>query len=204
MNRLEFLTALRNTLEKGGLSSGDINDALSYYEEVFLDAGVSKEEETAASLGDPTEIAKGILADSGISVAPENTSYTNTNTVRSESTTSGATGLKIAIFILLFPVWFPIFATVSAILFALMVAAVSLVAAFAGAGVALLFESIPTLFRVPPAGVFMFGAGLFITGLFLGFAKMCFKNILPSLGRGIKAAARFITRPFRKGDANNG
>lgn len=66
MNRLEFLTRLRNTLEHGGLPQNDIDDALTYYEEVFLDAGFGKDEETSQSLGSPEEIAKGILADSGI------------------------------------------------------------------------------------------------------------------------------------------
>lgn len=66
MNRLEFLTRLRNTLEQGGLPQNDIDDALTYYEEVFLDAGFGKDEETSQSLGSPEEIANGILADSGI------------------------------------------------------------------------------------------------------------------------------------------
>ena len=49
MNKLEFLTRLRNSLERGGMPVEDINDALTYYEEVFMDAGFGKEEETAAS-----------------------------------------------------------------------------------------------------------------------------------------------------------
>lgn len=66
MNRLEFLTQLRYTLEKGGLPQNDIEDALTYYEEIFLDAGYGKDEETVASLGSPEEIARGILQESGI------------------------------------------------------------------------------------------------------------------------------------------
>ena len=39
MNKREFLTKMRNRLEQFGLPHDDINDALSYYEEIFLDAG---------------------------------------------------------------------------------------------------------------------------------------------------------------------
>ena len=66
MNKLEFLTRMRNKLESGGLPAEDINDALTYYEEVFLDAGFGKEEETAASIGLPEDIAADILRESGI------------------------------------------------------------------------------------------------------------------------------------------
>ena len=45
MNKLEFLTRLRNSLERGGMPVEDINDALTYYEEVFMDAGFGKEED---------------------------------------------------------------------------------------------------------------------------------------------------------------
>ena len=40
MNKVEFLTRLRNRLENGGMSADDINDALTYYDEVFLDVNV--------------------------------------------------------------------------------------------------------------------------------------------------------------------
>ena len=66
MNRLEFLTSLRYSLEKGGLPQADIEDALSYYEEIFLDSGYGSDEQTAKSLGSPEELAREILLDNGI------------------------------------------------------------------------------------------------------------------------------------------
>lgn len=39
MNRLEYLTQLRRLLEDGGLAEDEINDAMGFYEEIFLDAG---------------------------------------------------------------------------------------------------------------------------------------------------------------------
>ena len=37
MNRLEYLTQLRRSLEDGGLAEDEINDAMGFYEEIFLD-----------------------------------------------------------------------------------------------------------------------------------------------------------------------
>lgn len=53
MNRLEYLTQLRRSLEDGGLAEDEINDAMGFYEEIFLDAGAAHEAETAANLGSP-------------------------------------------------------------------------------------------------------------------------------------------------------
>ena len=53
MNRLEYLTQLRRLLEDGGLAEDEINDAMGFYEEIFLDAGAAHEAETAANLGSP-------------------------------------------------------------------------------------------------------------------------------------------------------
>lgn len=46
MNRLEYLTQLRRLLEDGGLAEDEINDAMGFYEEIFLDAGAAHEAET--------------------------------------------------------------------------------------------------------------------------------------------------------------
>lgn len=56
MNRLEYLTQLRRLLEDGGLAEDEINDAMGFYEEIFLDAGAAHEAETAANLGSPKSL----------------------------------------------------------------------------------------------------------------------------------------------------
>ncbi|MDO4944007.1 MAG: hypothetical protein Q4E74_02260 [Ruminococcus sp.] len=71
MNRLEFLTSLRYCLENKGLAQSEINDALSYYEEIFLDAGRDREQEVSQNLGSPEEVARQILIDNGIHVDGE-------------------------------------------------------------------------------------------------------------------------------------
>ncbi len=65
MNRLEFLTSLRYNLEKGGLPRADIEDALSYYEEIFFDSGYGSDEQTVSMLGSPEALAREILIDNG-------------------------------------------------------------------------------------------------------------------------------------------
>lgn len=66
MNRLDFLTELRYSLEQGGLQKSEIDEALRYYEEIFLDAGKDNEEQTAENLGSPKELAREILIENGI------------------------------------------------------------------------------------------------------------------------------------------
>ena len=54
MKRLEYMTILRQKLVDGGLSNDDeINDALEFYEELFLDGGYENEEKTAQNLATP-------------------------------------------------------------------------------------------------------------------------------------------------------
>lgn len=56
MNRLEYLTQLRRLLEDGGLAEDEINDAMGFYEEIFLDAGAAHEAETAATSARPKSL----------------------------------------------------------------------------------------------------------------------------------------------------
>ena len=120
MNKLEFLTKMRNRLEKYGLPKDDMNDALSYYEEVFLDAGFGNEEATSAELGDPEAIADEILRDSGIHTEDaENYLQKTNNNQQNGQNTSGKRNenilLKLIILALTFPFWFPLVAVVFAV-----------------------------------------------------------------------------------------
>ena len=65
MRRLEYMTILRQKLIDGGLSNDEVNDALEFYEELFLDGGYENEEKTAMNLGDPEKLAAQILAENG-------------------------------------------------------------------------------------------------------------------------------------------
>lgn len=56
MNRLEYLTQLRRLLEDGGLAEDEINDAMGFYEEIFLDAGAAHEAELPQTSARPKSL----------------------------------------------------------------------------------------------------------------------------------------------------
>ena len=64
MKRQEFLDALKERLNR--LPSEELENALDYYNEIFLDAGEENEEQTAESLGSIDNIARQIYNENGI------------------------------------------------------------------------------------------------------------------------------------------
>ncbi|MBR6102133.1 MAG: DUF1700 domain-containing protein [Ruminococcus sp.] len=64
MTREEFLDALRKRLNR--LPSEELESALDYYNEIFLDAGEENEQETAEKLGSIDNIARQIYNENGI------------------------------------------------------------------------------------------------------------------------------------------
>ena len=187
MNRNEYLSRLRQYLEKGGLGIDDIEDAVRYYEEIFLDAGEENEGKTAENLGSPEELARKILIDNGIHCDGEptyqvNSSYSNgTNYNNSNNNTNSGYGrnpqdydeqrkrnnllLKIIIVILTFPIWISIAAAVGGVAFGLLVAAIAIVFAFIVTGVVCTVCGIVAIFTAPPAGLVVLGVGLVFIGL---------------------------------------
>ena len=219
MKKLEFLTRLRNCLEKGGMNSDDINDALTYYEEVFLDAGFGKEEETAASMGSPEDVAVNILRESGIQIsgpeafAPQPTPAFAAGPMPGPipqyqgvpvQQKSANWGLRIFLAVITFPIWLPILIVVVAVLFALIVTVISLVFAFIATGVALIAGGIAALFEVPSMGMMALGAGFIMTGFVLLICKPVLNKAIPALGRGIKSVCNWIGGLFKKGGNVNG
>ena len=216
MNKLEFLTRLRNNLERGGLGPDDINDALSYYEEVFLDAGFGKEEETAASMGSPEEVAVNILRESGIHVggapvmppqrmnAPQGQNGPAMGYVPPKKKASGGTiALGIILGILTFPIWLPIVIVVVTLLFTLIVVLISVFIAFVAAAIGLIVGGIATMFEFPALGLFALGLGLFLTGIIILICKPAVSAGVPAIGRGIKGFCGWVVGLFKKGGKEN-
>ncbi|MBR5684291.1 MAG: DUF1700 domain-containing protein [Ruminococcus sp.] len=213
MNKLEFLTRLRNSLEKGGLPKEDINDALTYYEEVFLDAGFGKEEETAASMGSPEDVAVNILRESGIHVdpapvmPPQNTgaqSFNNNAAAQPVKKTSGGTwALRILIGVLTFPIWLPVLIVICSLLFTIIVVVCSLVFAAAVAAIALIIGGLATIFESPFLALMFIGAGLVVTGIVLLICKPAFSSLIPACGRAVKRFWNWIMSLFKKGEKEN-
>ena len=213
MNKLEFLTRLRNSLEKGGLPKEDINDALTYYEEVFLDAGFGKEEETAASMGLPEDVAVNILRESGIHInpapvmPPQNAgaqNFNNNTTAQPVKKTSGGTwALRIIIGVLTFPIWLPILIVICSLLFALIVVICSLVFAAAVSAISLIVGGLITIFDSPFLALMFIGLGLIVTGIVIIICKPAFNAFIPACGRAIKRFWNWIMQLFKKGDKEN-
>lgn len=70
MTRNEFMNQLRAKLYKR-LTENEVNEALSFYEEYFNEAGLEHEEEAAAQLGEPSSIAAQIIGDRAMTAADE-------------------------------------------------------------------------------------------------------------------------------------
>lgn len=205
MNKLEFLTRLRNSLERGGMPAEDINDALTYYEEVFMDAGFGKEEETAASMGAPEEVAVNILRESGITPppppAPQNIAAAPQPQKKKPS--GGAIAASIIIGVLTFPIWLPLLIAALTILFVVIVVLLSLVFAFIAAGIGLIIGGFAILFEVPSVALMALGAGFIITGLVILLCKPVFRSAIPACGRGIKKLFAWVGGLFKKGGKEN-
>lgn len=216
MNKVEFLTRLRNRLENGGMSADDINDALTYYDEVFLDAGFGKEEETADSMGSPEEVAVNLLRESGIHVypapamPPQNpqipypNGYSYAQAVQPPNQKSaGFTVAMILLAILSFPIWLPILITVVAVLFSLIVALIAIAFGLIVGAVGLLYGGIVCLVEAPPIGMMLLGIALFITGLIILICKPIFSTVIPAIGRAIKSFCSWLVGLFKKGGKTN-
>ena len=230
MNKVEFLTRLRNRLENGGMAADDINDALTYYDEVFLDAGFGKEEETAASMGSPEEVAVNLLRESGIHVNPSpamppqrnnipqnNQEFAYQNTQNNfqngypyaqpaPQTKQKSAGFSVAmaiIAILTFPIWLPILITVVALLFSLIVVVFSLIVALVATAGGMLFGGIVCLFEAPPIGMMILGISIFLIGLIILICKPVFKAIIPGIGKAIGDFCNWLVGLFKKGGKSN-
>lgn len=197
MKRIEFITELSRKLYK--LPKEELESVLSYYDEIFLDAGIENEEETAEKLGNIDDIIRQILIDNNIDPdgQPEfyvdsakqvqdksNTYYkenqaANINNVPKSGMSAGA---KLLIAILTFPIWLPILIVIVSLAFALLVTVIAVAFAFAVAGVSCIVVGIVTLFTAPPIGLATLGIGL----VFLGIIGLIASPVLKSVFNGVR------------------
>ena len=168
----QYLTQLRRSLEDGGLAEDEINDAMGFYEEIFLDAGTAHEAETAANLGSPEDLANKILQDSGIH--PQGDSVFQMEAAADPSQArdidnnvpqNGNSLAKLLVIIITSPIWFSLMCAFAAIALAILCALLSIIIAVFATGFSLTIGGIVTLFTVYPAGIALIGAGLICIGL---------------------------------------
>lgn len=209
MKRLEYMTILRQKLVDGGLSNDEVNDALEFYEELFLDGGYENEEKTAQNLGDPEKLAAHILAENGsiVTVKPAEDmedAYDNTNANAQQTPPPVNNGYDIApdnrkkaiVIILLVTaiVWVPTLFGLAAGAFGLMIGILAAIFAIGAAGVGLLVSGVVSMFTAPPVGLLLFGTGMFLMGL----SVLIMVPVVKGLTALAKKLINLIVKGFRK------
>lgn len=202
MNKDIFLKELHSLLSD--LSEDESAEAMTYYEEYFMEAGPEKESEVIRELGSPQEVSYKIheeLAEKSPAVIdPEN--KTQSGNKKGEKK-KDMNGWKIAcivlVCILVGPIAIPIVVALGvvvlavvvsalALLAALVIALIAIVVAIASATVALFLYGITRLFIQPFAAMILIGLSFVALAVFLvsGWAlvKFCI-TVIPAVCKGI-------------------
>jgi len=194
MRRLEYMTILRQKLIDGGLSNDEVNDALEFYEELFLDGGYENEEKTAQNLGDPEKLAAQILAENGAvgfvrQPEPKMEDFIDNRGQQQQNSAASAPvdpgydiapdNRKTALIIIVLAssiVWVPVLIGLTAGAFGLAIGLTSALFAIGVSGIGVVVAGAVTAFQAPPVGILMMGVGLFLIGLgvllFVPFIKL--------------------------------
>ena len=153
MNRVEFMNELKHKLRR--LPDDEIQNAISYYEEYFDEAGVQNETHTIAALDSPSVVASKIIGE-----------YAITNAEHTESAPRKKSNMLLITILAIFasPIALPIAISILAIILSVFSVFFSLFIA----GLAMVLGGIVALF----VGLWSFSGG-FSTGLFnLGSALL--------------------------------
>lgn len=201
MDKYDFIRQLE--VELKGLSDDEINSAISYYKELFEDAGSDKAQELINNLGSPKEIAESIKRESGTiivneeieepkqtneSIHEENSNSNQENNSKSKqrevSRDGGTILLLVIILILTSPVWLGLLIAFYSIIFALVCTVLVIALAFGAIGICGIISGITTIFSIPPVGLVLLGMGLLFTALTLICAPPLCKGLF-LLCRGV-------------------
>ena len=190
MKRQEFIDALRARLNR--LPAEELEDALDYYNEIFLDAGEDNEEETAESLGSIDDIARQIYAENGIEpdgrptfILDERREEDRSQEPSPEMPVQRGYSVrqqqpinttKVILMIALFPLWLPLLIVCFVLTLVFFILGFVLEIVLVAAGTAMIIGGIVTCFKIPPAGLMSIGIGLFMVGLFILSVKAVFKG----------------------------
>lgn len=158
MNKTEFLEQLRRKLKN--LPPDEANEALSYYEEYFSDAGPENEAATIAELGSPAEVAAGIISDYAIKDVSGDGDK--------KSTGSSLSVIWIVILgIFASPIALPLAIAAVAVIMALLISVFAVFLSLAASAIALIASGLFALicgaivmFQSFASGIFFIGTGL--------------------------------------------
>jgi uncharacterized membrane protein len=158
MNSTQFLSELRVKLKN--LPPAELESAMSYYEEYFLDAGPENEQRIIQELGSPTAIASKIIGEFALSDSP------------AAKKDSAKTLWIVVLALLASPIALPFAIALIAIVFSLLIVLLVVPFSFVITGVALVaagiagvFFGIWALFVHLGTGIFQFGFGLLCAGV---------------------------------------
>lgn len=172
MNKITFMSELSRKLRR--LPKEDYDDAMKYYAEYFLDAGIDDEQDVTGLVGTVDEVASRII---------DEASEKQMEKVETEGGPKNNSKAVWYIILGIFaaPIAFPIAIALVAVIFALFVAAVAVVFSMLAAGAAVTLSGIGVIFAAFWAEsmaqvLFIVGAGLicFSVGVMLciGFYKL--------------------------------
>ena len=188
MNKSEFLRILRQCL--GQLPAEEREQNIAYYEELFsdmLEEGMS-EEEAAAHLGDPEQIAREILAEQPLP-----------RLVKSRVRPSGGwTALSITLIVLGSPVWLPLLIALAAVLLSVFVVIWALILSVLAAALAIGVSAVALVLAA------IFGylkiSGFLLTGLALICVGLCLLTglLAAALCRAAVRGGKWLWRQIKK------
>ena len=221
MSRKAFMARLDELL--ADITEAEKDEALSYYEEYFEDAGPENEEEVISSLGSPEKVAATIKAGLSENAQEEGefseTGYTNTYyDVKDEVATInkrkglgglGTGGWVIILILCLFalPILGPLLLGIAGTIFGILVAIAAVIFAVLVTGIALVVAAVAmvaagfaTLFATPLVGVALIGAALLVAGIGILIAILGFWVVTKVIPPLLRSLVELIRKPFvRKG-----
>lgn len=190
MNREGFMRELVAKLSR--LPEEERLEAVAYYEEYFDEAGPDKETEVIRELGNPSDIAKQLMADFVVKeaeITPMKPKQSfETVWIIIAALFAGPIALPIAITVAALA--FAAVVTVGALIFAGSVTAVAL----GGSGVLVGIVGIGNLFIHPATGIVMLGVACVLVGVGLLIGML----IYMVLGKGLPALARGFISLFNR------
>lgn len=208
MDKYDFIKRLDNALEP--LSESERESAISYYKELFEDAGYENESDLIEKLGTPESIAESIIRESGmICQNEEHSKYENTEkeffdesdftkkTVSEEkSSNKTSIWLIILLIIVTFPLWIGVVASAFGILVAIIATVFALTIGFAIAGITCFFTGISLIFTSICGGLIVTGIGLIFIGIVMLLCVPLIKFTFKFFGWLINGIAKLFKSLF--------
>ncbi len=165
MTKKEYLRALQNEIQ--ALPNVEQKEAVEYYENYFLDAGIENEQKVIEELGSVQELAKEILSNFACVPQTVHNEKKKKNGKKKESKAE-TNWVIIAVIILTFPLWINIVAALFGLLVSLLAIGFSgIVAAIAIfiAAIAMIGISVWSFVTNPLVALFLFGACCILIGI---------------------------------------